>query len=326
MRAGNVTFLAGLAVVLLVSARVATAAAALDYPVKPIRLLVGFPAGSSLDIAARIVSNKLSELLGQNVIVDNRAGAAGNIAAEIVARARPDGYTLLMGANGALAINPALHRKLPYDSIRDFAPVSKVAVGVNVLAVTPSFPATTVEQLIALSRSKPLLGASSGVGSPGHLALALFNAMAKTNIAHVPYKGSTPALLDLMAGTVQMTFATGATTLPLMKSGKVRGLAVTSLQRSPLIPELPTVSESGLKGFEVTGWYGVLAPAGTPRAIIDRLNAALVRAMQMGDVKHSMEAQGISVTHSTPEEFGAFIKSEVAKWAGVVRLAGAKAE
>jgi tripartite-type tricarboxylate transporter receptor subunit TctC len=154
----------------------------------------------------------------------------------------------------------------------------------------------------------------------------LFNAMAKTNIAHVPYKGSTPALLDLMAGTVHMTFATGATTLPLMKSGRVRGLAVTSLQRSPLIPELPTVSESGLKGFEVTGWYGVLAPAGTPSAIIGRLNEFVVRAMQMPDVKHNMEAQGISVTHSSPDEFGAFIKSEVAKWAGVVRLAGAKAE
>ena len=304
----------------------AAAARAQDYPLRPVRLLVGFPAGSSLDTTARIVSVKLGEKLGQSIVVDNRAGAAGNIAAEIVARARPDGYTLLLGANAALAINPALYRRLPFDTLRDFAPVAKVADAVNILAVTPSFPARSVEQLVEAARAKPLLGASSGVGSPGHLALALFNTMAKTSIAHVPYKGSAPALIDVMAGAVHLTFATAATTLPLMRAARIKGLAVTSLQRSALMPDLPTVSESGLSGFEVTGWYGVLAPAGTPRPVIERLNGVVVGVMRMPDVGRQLATLGISATDSTPEAFGAFIKSERLKWAEVVRLSGAKAE
>jgi len=296
-----------------------------DYPTKPIRMLVGFPAGSLLDSAARVVSGKLSELLFQNVIVDNRAGAAGNIAAEIVARARPDGYTLLMGANGALAINPALYDKLPFDPAKDFAAVSKVVDAANVLVVNVASPASSVENLIAIAKSGSLLGGSSGVGSPGHLALELFNMMAGTKIVHVAYKGSAPALIDIIAGNIQLTFATAATAVPLMRAGKIKGLGVTTLKRSTVLPELPTISESGLPGFEVSGWYGVLAPAGTPRSIINRLNAEIVKALRMSDVRQNLSAQSFDISPSSPEQFAAFIKSEIQKWGKAVKYSGAKA-
>lgn len=301
-----------------------SAALAQQYPTKPLRMLVGFPPGSSLDSAARIVSGKLSELLQQNVIVDNRPGAAGNIAAEIAARARPDGYTLLLGANGALAINPALYGNLPFDPVRDFAPVAKVVDAVNVLVVSASSPANSVPELIALAKSKPLLGASGGIGSPGHLALELFNMRAGTKIVHVPYKGSVPALIDLIAGTVQVIFATAATAVPQMKAGRIKAIAITSLTRWPLLPDLPTVSESGLGGFEVKGWYAVLVPAKTPRPIVDRLNAEIIKALQMPDVKQSMSGHGLDISPSTPDEFAVFLKSEIAKWGKVVKFSGAK--
>lgn len=315
---------AGGLVLYLIALLPATDTCAQPYPAKPIRLLVGFPAGSSLDIAARIVGGRLSESLQQNIIVDNRAGAAGNIAAEIVARARPDGYTLLMGANGALAINPALHRSLPFDPIRDFSPVSKVVDVVNILVVNAGFAANSVEELIALAKTRPLLGGSSGVGSPGHLALELFNMMAGTTIAHVSYKGSTPALIDVMAGNIQIIFATAATAVPLLKAGKIRGLAVATIKRSTLLPELPTVSESGLGGFEVSGWYGVLAPAHTPRDIVSRLNTEIGAVLQVAEVKQNMFVQGLDVSPSTPEAFAAFIKAEIAKWGKVVKYSGAR--
>ena len=302
----------------------AGAACAQTYPDKPLRLLVGFPAGSALDSAARPIASKLSELLGQNVIVDNRAGAAGNIAAEIAARARPDGYTLLFGANGALAINPALYEKLPFDSLKDFAPIAKVVDAVNVLVLHPSAPASSVEQLIAAARLKPLLGGSGGVGSPGHLALELFNMMAGVKITHVPYKGSAPALVDVIAGNIQVIFSTLTPALPHIKSGRIKALAVTSLKRSELVPELPTVAEAGLKGFEVTGWYGVLAPAQTPRTLIDRLNSEIVKALQSPDVKQNLLAQGFEISPSSPQAFSAFIRMELAKWAKVVKFSGAK--
>ena len=302
----------------------AGAACAQTYPDKPLRLLVGFPAGSALDSAARPIASKLSELLGQNVIVDNRAGAAGNIAAEIAARARPDGYTLLFGANGALAINPALYEKLPFDSLKDFAPIAKVVDAVNVLVLHPSAPASSVEQLIAAARLKPLLGGSGGVGSPGHLALELFNMMAGVKITHVPYKGSAPALVDVIAGNIQVIFSTLTPALPHIKSGRIKALAVTSLKRSDLVPELPTVAEAGLKGFEVTGWYGVLAPAQTPRTLINRLNTEIVKALQSPDVKQNLLAQGFEISPSSPQAFSAFIRMELAKWAKVVKFSGAK--
>jgi tripartite-type tricarboxylate transporter receptor subunit TctC len=302
-------------------------ALAQSYPDKPLRLLVGFPAGSALDSAARPIATKLSDLLGQNVIVDNRAGAAGNIATEIAARARPDGYTLLFGANGALAINPALYEKLPFDSGRDFAPIAKVVDAVNVLAVHPSAPAATVEQLVvsAKSTAKPLLGGSGGVGSPGHLALELFNMMAAVKITHVPYKGSAPALVDVIAGNIQVLFSTLTPALPHIKSSRIKVLAVTSLKRSELVPELPTVSESGLKGFEVTGWYGVLAPAQTPRALINRLHAETVKALQSAEVRQNLLAQGFEISPSGPDAFAAFIRTEREKWAKVVKFSGARA-
>jgi tripartite-type tricarboxylate transporter receptor subunit TctC len=295
-----------------------------DYPSKPVRMLVGFPPGSALDQAARVVSNKLSELLQQSVVVDNRPGAAGNIAAELAARSRPDGYTLLFGANGALAINPALNRNLAFDSVRDFAPIGKVVETANVLVVSPAFPANSVEQLIAIAKEKPLLGGSSGSGSPGHLALAMFNSMAGTKITHVPYKGSNPALLDLMAGTIQVAFATVATAAPLVHAGRLKALAVAAAKHSALFPAVPTMSEAGLRGFEVSGWYAVLAPANTPDTIVRQLNGDLVKLLAMADVRQSLSALGLEVTPSTPEAFTAFLKSEMLKWGNAVKISGAK--
>ncbi len=303
---------------------ISTVAYAQSYPDKPLRLLVGFPSGSALDAAARPVATKLSELLGQNVIVDNRAGAAGNIAAEIAARARADGYTLLFGANGALAINASLYAKLPFDTLRDFAPITKTVDSVNVLVLHPSAQANSVEHFITLAKAKPLLAGSGGVGSPGHLALELFNMMAHVKITHVPYKASAPALIDVIAGNIQVIFSTLTPALPHMKAGRIKVLAVTSMKRSELVPELPTVSESGLKGFEVTGWYGVLAPAQTPRAIINRLHAETIKALQSPDVRQQLTVQGFEINANSPEEFTAFIRSELVKWAKVVKFSGAK--
>jgi tripartite-type tricarboxylate transporter receptor subunit TctC len=287
-------------------------------------MLVGFPAGSALDLAGRVVSNKLTEILQQSVVVDNRPGAAGNIAAELAARARPDGYTLLFGANGALAINPALHRNIGFDSLRDFSPIGKVAETANVLVVSPAFPASSVAQLIAIAKEKPLLGGSSGSGSPGHLALAMFNHMAGTKITHVPYKGSNPALLDLMAGTIQVAFATVATAAPLVQTGRLKALAVAAAKRSVLFPDLPTVSEAGLRGFEVSGWYAVLAPAATPPDVVRHLSADLLKLLAMPDVKQNLASLGLEVSPSTPEAFSAFLKSEMLKWGNAVRISGAK--
>jgi len=299
-----------------------SAFAAEVYPAKPIRMLVGLPAGSSLDVCARAVSSKLAEALRQNLVVDNRAGAAGNIAAEIVAHAPADGYTLLMGAFGALAVNPNLYRNLPYDSINDFAPIARVADATNVLVVHPALPANTVEELIALAKNKPLLGGSAGIGTPGHLSLALFNILAGTQVEHVVYKGSGPALLDLMAGTIHIVFATSSTAVPQMKAGKLKGLAVSTAKRSALVPQLPTMAEAGLKDFEVSGWYGVFAPARTPRPIVQRLNAEIVKLLDIPDVKGFLFNQGLEVSPSTPEQLAGQLRSDIARWGNVIRKAG----
>ena len=232
----------------------------------------------------------------------------------------------MFGANGALAINPALYDKLPFDTLRDFAPIAKTVDAVNVLVLHPAAPATSVEQLIAAAKtnSKSMLGGSGGVGSPGHLALELFNMMASVKITHVPYKGSAPALVDMIAGNIQVLFSTLTPALPHIKSGRIKALAVTSLRRSELVPEFPTVAESGLKGFEVTGWYGVLAPAHTPRAVINRIHAETLKALQSPDVKQNLQMQGFEISTGSPQEFAAFIKAERAKWANVVRFSGAK--
>jgi len=300
-------------------------ARAADYPDRPIRFVVGFAPGGGTDTTARAMTPKLTELLGQQVIVDNRPGATGNIATEIVARANPDGYTVLMGTIAALAINPSLYGKLPFDPVKDLAPVTLAVDSTNVVVLHPSVPAKSVKELIALAKSKPLNCGSSGVGGTGHLALELFNTMAGTKMTHVPYKGGGPAIVDLLAGNIHLIFATAASSVNHVKAGKIRGIAVTTARRSQLLPELPTVAEAGLKGFDANNWYGVLVPAKTPRSVINRLNKDVTTTLNMPDVKQFLFNQGLDAHPTTPEEFGAYIRSEAKKWAKVVKDSGAKA-
>jgi len=300
------------------------APAAESYPTKPIRMLVGFAPGGGTDTTARAMSTKLSERFGQQVIVDNRPGAAGNIATEIVTRAQPDGYTILMGTIAALSINPTLYGNLPFDPLKDLLPVTRAVDSTNVLVVHPTVPAKTVKDLIALAKTKSLNGGSSGVGGAGHLALELFNVLAGTKVTHVPYKGGGPAMVDLLGGQINLIFATAASAVPHIKSGKINALAVTTDKRSKLMPELPTVAEAGVKGFEANNWYGIVVPAKTPRPIVDRLNKDFVAVLNMPDVRDILFKQGLDAAPSTPEAFGAYIKSETAKWAKVIKASGAK--
>jgi tripartite-type tricarboxylate transporter receptor subunit TctC len=297
------------------------------YPDKPIRMLVGFAPGGGTDTTARAISAKLGELMGQQVIIDNRAGAAGNIATEMVAKAVPDGYTLLLGTIAALAINPSLYRsKLPFDSIKDFAPIIQAVDSTNILSLHPSVPANNVKELIALAKTKSLNYGSSGVGGTGHLAGELFDSMAGVKMTHIPYKGGGPAMIELVGGQVQLVYATAASAVPQIKAGKIKGIAVTTIKRSALMPSIPTISESGLPGFDANNWYGLLAPAKTPRAIIMRLNAEVAKVLKLPDVKEFLFNQGLDPAPGTPEQFGAYIKSEIAKWAKVVKDSGARAD
>ncbi len=303
-------------------------AAADAYPAKPIRLVVAFPPGGGTDIIARSIAHKLAERFAQQVVVDNRPGAGGNIGTDIVAKSAPDGYTILMGSAGPLAINASLFAKMPFDPIKNLAPVTLAASTPNVLVVHPSLPARTVKELIALARAKPgeINFASSGHGTPAHLAGELFNSMAGVKLVHIPYKGAAPALADLLGGQVQIMFSTMPPALPHVKDGKLRALAVTSRKRSPATPELPTMDEAALPGFEAITWHGVVVPAGTPAAIIARLNREIVAILHLPEVVERLSGQGAEALGSTPEEFAAYIKSESAKWAKVVRESGAKAE
>ena len=303
-----------------------TSAVAADYPTKPIRMIVGFAPGGGTDTTARPLAQKLSDLLGQQVIVDNRPGAAGNIATDIVAKANPDGYTILMGTIAALAINPSLYGKLPFDPDKDLAPVTQAVDSTNILSLHPSVAANSVKELIALAKAKSLSYGSSGVGGTGHLAGELFNVMAGVRLVHIPYKGGGPAMIDLVGGQVQLVFATAASAVPQIKAGKIKGVAVTTAKRSALMPELPTIAETGLPGYDANNWYGLLVPAKTPRAIINRLNAETIKVLNMPDVKTFLFNQGLDAAPSTPEAFGAYIKSERAKWAKVVKASGAKVE
>jgi tripartite-type tricarboxylate transporter receptor subunit TctC len=289
-------------------------------------MIVGFAPGGGTDLTARPVAQKLSELLGQQVIVENRPGAAGNIATEQVARAAPDGYTLLMGTIAALAINPSLYGNLRFDPETDLAPVIQVVDATNVLALHPSVPANSVKELIALAREKSLSAGSSGVGATGHLSIELFNLMAGVKLVHVPYKGGGPAMSDLLGGQVNLIFATTASSISHLKSGRIKGIAVTTAKRSALLPDLPTISEAGLPGFDANNWYGLVVPAKTPRAIIDQLNAEVTKVLNMPDVKATLFNQGLDPAPGTPEQFGAYIKSERVKWARVIKESGAKAE
>ncbi len=298
-----------------------------NYPAKQIRVIVPFPAGGPTDAIARAIGQKLSETWGQPVIVDNRPGAGGNIGTELAAKSPADGYTLFIGTV-ANAINQSLFAKLPFDFVRDFAPVTQNYVTGLILAVHPSLPAHTVKELIALAKANPgqLSYSSSGVGGTPHLAGELFNSMAGVKMVHVPYKGSAPAMADLLGGHIQLTFDNMLTVLPQVKAGKLRGLAVTMTTRSPLAPELPTVAEAGLKGFEVKSWNGVVVPTGTPKEIIARLNGEIVRILRQPDLREKFLVQGVELVPTTPEEFGAFIKQDIAKWAKVIQLSGARAE
>ena len=296
------------------------------YPSKPIRIVAPFPPGGPADILSRIIGHKLSQSWGQQVIVDNRPGAGGNIGADLVAKAAPDGYTLLLGFVGTHAINASLYAKMPYDNVKDFEPVSQIAAVTIVLVVHPSVSASSIKELIALAKSKPgqLTFGSPGNGTPQHLAGQLFNTMAGVDMLHVPYKGAVPALTDLLGGQLSMIFSSMPPALPLVKTGKIRALGVTSATRSPATPAIPTITESGLPGYEVNNWYGILAPRGTPKEIVSKLNAEIVKILNMPDVKESLAVQGAEPVSGTPEQFAAYIKAETEKWAKIVKYSGAR--
>jgi tripartite-type tricarboxylate transporter receptor subunit TctC len=303
-------------------------AIAQDYPARPIKLIVPQSAGGGADILARTIGEKLSQSLGQSVVIDNRPGAAGIIGTEAVAKAAPDGYTLVMGAISTHAINKSLYPTLPYDPVKDFAPVTLVATAPLLVVVHPSVPVNSTRELIALAKAKPgqLNFSSAGSGNSTHLAGELFKTMAHVDLVHVPYKGATPAETDLMGGQVQVMFTSILSGLPHAKAGKMKALAVTSARRSSIVPDLPTVAETGLPGYDVNPWYGLFAPAGTPPAIVDRLNREVVRILQLPDVKQRFATLGAEPVGNTPAQFAAFVDAEIAKWSKVVADSGAKAD
>jgi len=298
-------------------------AAAQTYPAKPVRLLSGFPAGGANDYHARVLAQKLTELFGQTVIVENRGGAGGTIAADAIAKAAPDGYNLLMGF-GSLAVAPSVYAKLPFDVLKDFTAVSLACRIQNVLVVPSALPAKNVQELIALAKAHPgkMNYASSGIGATPHLSAEMFKALAKVDIAHIPYKGDTPAFVDLLAGQVDMMITVVQSTLVHIESGKLRPLAVTGLKRTASLPKVPTMQEAGLTGYELTSWFGVMGPANMPRDVIDRLNGAVVKAIAQKDVQEKFIAGGSEPESSTPEQFAQLIRDDVAKFARIVKAAG----
>ncbi len=301
-------------------------AMAQNYPVRPIRFLVTSPPGGANDTQARVLGAKLAEQLGQTVVIDNRAGGSGMIAAEIVAKSAPDGYTLLFGTNSTFSVNPSLFPKAPYDTLRDFAPVAVTVMTPHVLLVHPSLPAMTVKELIALSKAQPgrLNYASSGNGSAFHLGMELLKTVAGVNIVHVPYKGSALSAAAMIAGEVQMMLVGMPTGMPLAKSGKARVLGVANPARSALAPELPTIAEAGVPGFGYQSWFGVAAPAGTPRPVIARLHEGFARPLQQSDVRERLAALGYEVISATPQQMAQQIRDDTKKWAKVIRDSGAK--
>jgi tripartite-type tricarboxylate transporter receptor subunit TctC len=315
-----------IAIALAIAAN-ASAADRQTYPARPVRLIVPFAPGGSNDIMARIVAQKFSESMGQQVVVDNRAGASGIVGTELAAQAAPDGYTLLM-MSLTFAVNPSLFRKLPYDTHRDFTPVTLVASAPLMLVVHPSVGAKSVPELVNVAKTSPgkLNFGSGGPGTTPHLAGEMFAMMAGVKMVHVPYKGGGPALTDLIAGHIQLMLENIPSTLPLAKSGKLRALAVTSLKRSPLVPDLPTLDEAGLKGYEIVGWNGLFVPAGTPGAIVARIHAETRKALAQPDVKDRLVTLGAEGVGSSPQEFRAFVQAEIAKWARVVKQAGLRIE
>ncbi len=303
-------------------------AAAQTYPNKPIRVVLPFPPGGGTDALARIIGPKLSEGLGQSLVIDNRPGAAGNIAAEIVARSAPDGYTLYMGFSTVLTTSKSLYSKLAFDPIRDFAPITQLATAQYILVLHPLVPAKSVNELIALAKAKPgsLNYASSGVGSPLHLAAELFKSRAGIDMVHVAYKGGGPAAAAVLGGETQVLFGSVASSLPHVKTGRLRALAVTGLKRSPLAPELPTLDESGFAGFNVTAWDSFVAPAGTTRSIIARVHAETVKVLRLPGIRELINNVGYEPTGTTPEQLAEIIRTETAIWAKVIKDAGIKPE
>jgi len=310
----------------LVAAATGAAQAQDAYPTRPIRLVVPFPAGGSTDIVARLVASRMSEGLGQQIVVENQGGAGGNLGTGNVAKAAPDGYTILMGTVSTHALNAALYKKLPFDPVKSFAPVSLLVSVPNVLVVHPSVPANTVQELIALIKASPgkFSYASSGNGTPLHLSGELFKSMAGLDLVHIPYKGAGPALIDVVAGQVPIMFDNLPSSTEYIKSGRLKGLAVTTAERAPAMPTLPTVAESGLPGYETYTWNAIFAPAGTPKAIIDKLNAAANQAIAHPDTKARLAELSATTVGSTPEELAAHVTKELAKWAPIVKASGAQ--
>jgi len=315
------------AALLLLTLVCAGAAAQTGYPAKPVRFIVPSAAGGGTDIIARALAQKLSESLGQPFVVDNRPGAGQMIGIEMAAKSSADGHTILMAAS-TLAINPVMYKKLSYDPLRDFAPITQAASLANVLVVHPSLPVKSVAELIAYAKQRPgqLNFASAGVGTSPQMSIELFKSMAGIDMVHIPYKGTSPGVVDLLAGQVSVMAPNLLTALPHIKAGKLRALAVTSAKRSEGLPEVPTIAESGLPGYDSTQWYGVLAPAGTSRGIVVRLHDEIVRALRAPEVMQRLAADGAEPVGSSPEEFAAFIKSEIDKWARVASAAGIRAE
>ena len=298
------------------------------YPSRTVRILVGFPPGQATDVVARAIAQKLTETMGQQFIVDNRAGAAGIIGSEQAAKATPDGYTLLMSSSGPLAVNPGLYSKLPYDPVRDFAPITVATTVPLFIVANPGFPPNTVNEFVTFAKANQgrISYASGGNGVTNHLAMELFKSTAEINLVHVPYKGGPPALTDLIAGQVAVMFETGPGALPHVRSGKLKGIAVGSLRRSSAAPELPTVAEAGFPGFEAVAWIALVAPAGTPPPIIARLHAEIVKMLNLPETKERFIALGAEPVGNKPEEFAIYLKSEIAKWGKVVRDSGAKVD
>ena len=302
-------------------------AAAQAYPSKPIRMVVPFPAGGGIDTVARVIAPKLAESLGQPVIIDNRVGASGTVGTEAVAKAAPDGYTLL-ATFASHAQNASLYPKLGYDTVKDFAPVTLIATVPNILVINPSLPVKTVKELVALAKKHPgeILYASIGNGTPAHLSAELFNSMAGIRMTHVPYKGAAASIVALISGETQLTFTTVLVAMPHIKSGRLRALGVASLKRSTVLPDVPTIDEAGVRGYESNAWYGLLAPARTPQPILDQLHRETVKTLQNNDVRDNLKGQGAEPVGNAPREFAVIIADEIEKWRRVVLATGARAD
>jgi tripartite-type tricarboxylate transporter receptor subunit TctC len=307
---------------------IAASAHAQPWPSHPVRFIIPFPAGGSTDIVGRVIGDKLAQALGQPFVIDNRGGAGGTTGSDAAAKSPPDGYTMLIGTSSTHAIAASLYGKLPYDQARDFAPVTLIGTATILLAVHPSVGVKSVRQLIALAKAQPALltFASSGNGSVSHLTGEYFKSQAGIQMQHIPYKGDTPMITDLVGGRVSLAFGTAVAFLPYVKSGKLTALAVTNAKPSPVAPNLPTVAESGLPGFEALQWFGILMPAGTPREVVARLNAEILKVLRQPDVRERFQSMGIEIAGDTPEQFAAFMRAETVKWAKVVKESGAKVD